>query len=190
EVHALLALMLLLGARLPARIGDLGALTPAADQDRSAWDREWLRCGFVHFERSIAGATETPFHVEAAIAATHVRAPSDAQTDWPTILRLYDRLLGLRDTPIVRLNRAVAIAKVHGPGPALLAVRAIEQARELRSYHLLPATRGWLHCLAGDPAAAATAFEEALRRDCSEPGRRLLGERLTACRRQSSNIST
>ncbi|PYQ97610.1 MAG: RNA polymerase subunit sigma, partial [Acidobacteria bacterium] len=142
RVHALVALMALQGARLPARVDEAGDLVLLADQDRSRWDERLIAIGFHHFDRSIAGADVSEYHVQAAIAATHARAIDSRSVDWPLILELYDQLLSLNASPIVALNRAVAIAKVHGPADALAAVAPLDRDPKLRHYHLLLAVRG------------------------------------------------
>jgi RNA polymerase sigma-70 factor (ECF subfamily) len=183
EVHALLALMLFLGARLPSRTDAAGELLTLAEQDRGRWDAEWLRCGFWHFARSIGGDRLTVWHVEAAIASLHAGAQSYEATDWVGLLREYDRLLQLAPSPIVRLNRAVVLAKVHGPAAGLGELMALQQESALEDYFLMPATRAHLHWQLGDHGAAARALEQALAMPCTEPEKRLLGRRLEACRR-------
>lgn len=181
EVHALLALMLFLGARLPARSDPLGEILTLADQDRSRWDQSWLQCGFEHFRRSIGGDVMTAFHCEAAIASVHAAAPDYLATDWHAVLREYDRLLCFGDSPVVRLNRAVALAKVEGPRAGLGALAEI-QADALTSYLLLPATAAWMRWQLGEHHQAAELFDQALALPCSEPERRLLLRRRDACR--------
>jgi predicted RNA polymerase sigma factor len=182
EVHALLALMLLLGARLPARTDDAGELLTLAEQDRSRWDRSWLQCGFHHFRKSIAGERLTPYHCEAAIASVHAAAADYARTAWPRVLGEYDRLLQLGDSPVVRLNRAVAVAKVQGPAAGLAALDDLRHEQALDDYFLLPATAAYLHWQLGEHAVAAELFGRALLLPSSEPEQRLLRRRLAACR--------
>lgn len=182
-VHALMALMLFLGARTPARRDAAGDLVPLAQQDRSRWRRTWLHCAFDHFRRSIGGPAMTAYHVEAAIASVHATAPTYAATDWSRILREYDRLLTMAPSPIVRLNRAVAVGKVDGPEAGLQALDGLDDDKALDDYFLLGAVRGQLHWERGDFAAAAAALERALTQPCSDPERRLLERRLAACRR-------
>jgi len=184
EVHALLALLLLLGARCPARTDDFGDLLTLAEQDRSKWDRRWLAAGFFHLRQSIGGDVMTPFHCEAAIASVHAAAPNYEATDWPRILREYDRLMAIAPSPVVRLNRAVAVAKVHGPTAALGELRELQHDRSLVDYFLLQATTAQVYWVSGDHAAAAHALEDALESPCSDPERRLLQRRLDACRRR------
>ncbi|MBK8097913.1 MAG: sigma-70 family RNA polymerase sigma factor [Planctomycetes bacterium] len=183
QAHALMALMLLLGARIPARSDDQGDLVPLAQQDRSRWRRTWIEYGFLHFQRSIGDATLTAFHVEAAIASLHAAAPSYAATNWERILREYDRLLALAPSPIVRLNRAVAVGKVHGATAGLATLADLEQDKALDDYFLFGAVRAQMHWELGNLAAATTALRMALAQPCSEPERRLLERRLAACER-------
>src|SRR5471032_1309577 len=114
ETHALLALLHLHTARLPARVADDGSLLVLAAQDRSLWDRAQIRRGLANLEESAAGLHMTRWHLEAGIAAAHALAPSYEATNWPHILELYDALLALDASPIVALNRAVALARVRG----------------------------------------------------------------------------
>jgi len=186
RVHALVALMALQGARLPARVDEAGDLVLLADQDRSRWDERLIAIGFHHFDRSIAGADVSEYHVQAAIAATHARAIDSRSVDWPLILELYDQLLSLNASPIVALNRAVAIAKVHGPADALAAVAPLDRDPKLRHYHLLLAVRGQLLLDLGRSREAADAFRTALTCACTEPERRLLTRRLEACAEHGS----
>ncbi len=186
RVHALVALMALQGARLPARVDEAGDLVLLADQDRSRWDERLIAIGFHHFDRSIAGADVSEYHVQAAIAATHARAIDSRSVDWPLILELYDQLLSLNASPIVALNRAVAIAKVHGPADALAAVAPLDRDPKLRHYHLLLAVRGQLLLDLGRTDDAAEAFRAALACGCTDPERRLLTRRLEACAEHGS----
>jgi RNA polymerase sigma-70 factor (ECF subfamily) len=181
RVHALVALMALQGARLDARLDEGGNLVLLDDQDRSRWDPRLIAMGFHHFDCSIAGGDVSEYHVQAAIAATHTRAPDASSVDWPLILHLYDQLVSLNPSPVVALNRAVAIAKVHGPAAALAALAPLERDRFLRRYHLLLAVRGQLLFELGRSTEAAEAFRSALACECSEPERRFLERRLQMC---------
>src|SRR5262249_52451914 len=127
------------------------------------------------------GTDVSEYHVQAAIAATHARAPDRHAVDWPLILQLYDQLFALNRSPVVALNRAVAIARVHGPAAALAAIEPIERDPKLRHYHLLLAVRGQLLSDVGQPSDAAACYRAALACDCSEPERRFLTRRLEAC---------
>lgn len=181
RVHALVALMALEGARSPARVDEAGDLVLLADQDRSQWDRSLIALGFHHFDRSIAGSEVSEYHVQAAIAATHARSAGAQSTDWPLILELYDQLLAIHDSPVVALNRAVAVAKVHGPAAALEAIEPLSADPKLRDYYLLLALRGHLLLELGRSNRAAESFEAALACRCSEPERRFLRRKLTEC---------
>tara|TARA_R110002072_G_scaffold4174_1_gene29326 strand:- start:68 stop:1354 length:1287 start_codon:yes stop_codon:yes gene_type:complete len=182
--HALLALLLMLGSRIPARTNDRGDLITLAQQDRSKWDRRWIACGFHHFKLSISGREMTAYHCEAAIASHHAIATTYADTDWQNILDEYDRLLTIAPSPIVRLNRAVAVGKVHGASAGLQELKHLEHDQALHDYFLLGAVTAQLHWERGDHAPAVTALEHALSQPCSDPERRLLEQRLQACRNQ------
>ncbi|TAL01054.1 MAG: sigma-70 family RNA polymerase sigma factor, partial [Verrucomicrobia bacterium] len=136
ETHALLALMLLNAARIPARTDDAGNLLLLKEQDRARWDQAMIARGMFHFARSAAGETITEYHLQAGIAACHCTARDFASTDWPQILSLYDRLIAMDGSPIVALNRAVAVAQVHGPKAGIEAVAAIRDGEALKSYYL------------------------------------------------------
>lgn len=182
-VHALIALMYLLGARLPARVDEAGEVLTLVQQDRSRWDRRWLSAGFAHFRMSIAGDELTALHAEAAIASLHAGAPDAARTDWPAIRREYDRLLALRDDPVARLNRAVAVAKTDGPAAGLAALEELADDGPLAAYSLRLATRAQFCWLLGRHAEAEQALVGALALPCSAPERRLLERRLVSVRR-------
>lgn len=137
RVHALAALMLLNGARLPARTDAAGRIRRLEEQDRSEWDRGMIGRGIWHLGQSAAGSEVTDFHLQAGIAAVHCGAPDYASTNWEQILELYDRLIAIDDSPVVALNRAVAVAQVHGPRAGLDAIEAIRNQQALESYHLL-----------------------------------------------------
>jgi RNA polymerase sigma-70 factor (ECF subfamily) len=181
RVHALVALMALQAARLPARVDEAGDLVLLDDQDRRRWDERLIAIGFHHFDRSIAGNEVSEYHVQAAIAATHARAIDSRSVEWTLILELYDQLLSLNSSPIVALNRAVALARVRGPAEALAAIEPLGRDPKLRHYHLLLALRGQLLLELGRRGEAAAAFKGALACACSEPERRLLLRRLEAC---------
>ncbi len=174
RVHALVALMALQAARLSARVDEAGDLVLLDDQDRGRWDDELLAVGFHHFDRAIAGPDVTEYHVQAAIAATHARGVDPQSVDWRLILQLYDQLLAINSSPVVALNRAVAVAKVHGAGQALPLVERLVADPKLRHYHLLLAVRGHLLQELGRPGEAAECFRAALDCACSEPERRFL----------------
>jgi RNA polymerase sigma-70 factor, ECF subfamily len=189
RVHALVALMALQAARLQARIDDAGDLILLDFQDRSRWDQQLIALGFHHFDKAIGGDEVSEYHVQAAIAATHARAASPEITDWRIILRLYDELHSMNPSPVIALNRAVAVAKVHGPAEALAAIEPLADDLKLRDYYLLLAVRGHLLLELGDPATAATCFRSALECSCSEPERRFLGRMLESCDRGGKKAS-
>jgi RNA polymerase sigma-70 factor (ECF subfamily) len=170
KAHALAALLHLQGARLASRVDAEGNLLLLSEQDRSAWDRGMIAAGFRHLDRSARGDELSVYHLEAGIAAAH----NAGETDWPEILRLYDLLLAAKPSPVVALNRAVALAMVEGPEAGLAALAPIR----LDDYYLLPATEGELHARAGHPHEAAEAFYRALEMTCPEPVRRRLAERM------------
>ncbi len=178
EVHALGALLSFQASRLPARIDLDGNLALLAEQDRSRWDRELIRRGFRHLERAAEGVRATRYHLEAGIAAQHALASTAADTDWGVILGLYDQLLELNPSPIVALNRAVALARAQGPDAGLEALDRLDDAKALRGYYLLPATRAELWLQKGEPEVAAEGFRQALECRCSDPERRFLESRL------------
>lgn len=179
--HALVALMALQAARLPARTDEAGDIVLLKFQDRSLWDQRLIALGFHHFDRSMSGNHVSEYHVQAAIAATHARATRDELTDWPAILHLYDELIEIRNSSVIALNRAVAVSKVHGPAQALAAIEPLEQSRDLRKYYLLLAVRGQFLLDLGRRGEAADCYRDALQCRCSEPERRFLQRKLEEC---------
>jgi RNA polymerase sigma-70 factor (ECF subfamily) len=173
EAIGLLALMLLCESRVPARGG--GDLVLLRDQDRSLWDRALIAEGhslvLACFRRGRMG----PFQLQAAIHGVHCAAPTYDDTDWPAIVRYYDRLLAITPTPVVVLNRAIAVAETEGPAAALGLVDAV--AEELDSYHLLHATRGALLQQLGNTADAAEAYARAANLAPTAPESRFLSQR-------------
>ncbi len=181
RVCALVALMCFLAARVPARLQISGELQLLADQDRQLWDRALTAQGFSYFERSMRGEQESPYHLQAAIAALHASAPDYASTDWPAICRLYDRLLEVQPSAIVRLNRCVAVSFLQGPRAGLRCLESLSDEPSLRRYHLLPAVRGALCLQLGEWERAAGCYREALACACSETERRFLEGKLAEC---------
>jgi RNA polymerase sigma-70 factor (ECF subfamily) len=182
RVHALVAVMALQAARLPARIDEAGDLILLEDQDRARWDQHLIAFGFHHFDRAMTGDQVSEYHVQAAIAATHARGDS---MNWPIILDLYDQLFALNASPVVALNRAVAIARVRGPMEALKEIEMLAHDPKLRQYYLYLAVRGHLLLDLGRRAEAAECFRAALDCRCSQPERRFLRRKLDeaeACR--------
>lgn len=181
EVHALLALMCFCGARLPARSGEAGEVLTMAQQDRSRWDQEWVRCGFAQFQASIGGPILSVYHVEAAIASVHALARSYAETDWAAILKNYDFLARLQVSPVASLNRVVALSKVEGLRAGLDALAELEEEGTLARYPLFHSLKAQLEWAAGARDRAGQAFARALELPLTDPERRLLEHRRAAC---------
>ncbi len=181
QVSALLALMCFHAARFDARVDGEGHLRLLRDQDRTRWDRDLVAEGLRWLARSATGEQLTALHLEAGIAAAHCQAESYATTDWQTILRLYDLLVGLSPSPVFVLNRAIALAEVRGPQAGLDALETLVASDALARYHLLPATVGELHLRLGDRDTAARHFATALALAPSPAERHLLREKLAAC---------
>ncbi|HEY0371431.1 MAG TPA: sigma-70 family RNA polymerase sigma factor [Thermoanaerobaculia bacterium] len=182
EAHALLALMLLHAARLPARVDSAGELATLEEQDRALWDQAMLAEGLRALGRSATGERLTPYHVEAAIASYHAIAPAFEETDWRAVVGHYDQLYELKGTPVVALNRAVAIAMAEGPLAGLAAIEGIATHPALRDYLPLPVITGELHLRAGNRERAAEQFTRALELPATLPEKRFLLRKLTACR--------
>ncbi|PKW13736.1 RNA polymerase sigma factor [Saccharopolyspora spinosa] len=177
ETAGLLALMLLTDARRPARTGPDGELVPLAEQDRSGWDRRLISEGIELISRTLPRGQVGPYQLQAAIAAVHDEAEDAESTDWPQILVLYELLEQTAPNPVVTLNRAVAVAMVHGPSAGLELLATLEADKRIARHHRLFATRAHLLELLGERAAAADAFREAARRTTSAPERRHLTAR-------------
>jgi RNA polymerase sigma-70 factor (ECF subfamily) len=160
EVRGLLALLLLLHSRRAARISADGALVRLADQDRRLWDRDQIAEGQAIVRACVRRARPGPYQVQAAINAVHSVAPSFDSTDWQAILTLYDQLYALTPTPVVALNRAVALAEVRGPAAGLTAVDDLRSSG-LDSYYLFHATRANLLRRLGRTEEAAAAYATA-----------------------------
>ena len=176
--HALLALMMLQAARLPARTLADGTLAVLSEQNRELWDRKLITLGMRHFGESAAGDTITTYHLQAEIAAIHATSISETDTDWSKLVELYDDLYKLEPTPIVLLNRAIAISRAHGPQAGLAALEQIDTHNALRNYHLLPAVAAELWKQAGDRERAADSYRRALECPCSAPERTFLESQL------------
>ena len=184
KTHALLALMLLNGARLPARVDAEGNMLRLKEQDRSCWDRAMIAHGLFHLGQSATGDEITEYHLQAGIAACHCAARDYESTDWAQILSLYDRLVQFDDSPVVALNRAVAVANVHGPGAGLEAVAGIQNREKLDSYYLLYAVLGEFQAQLNDPRAAAGYFRKSLQLAETKSEQRFLSKRFRACEAQ------
>jgi RNA polymerase sigma-70 factor (ECF subfamily) len=170
EVIGLLALMLLIAARRPARTGAGGALVPLAQQERTLWDRDLISEGQGLVRFCLRRNTPGPYQIQAAINAVHSDAPSGPETDWRQILALYDQLLVFDASPVVALNRAVALSEVEGPAAGLRAVEGLP----LEPYYLFHAVRADLLRRSGRHAEAAIAYESALARTDNEAERAFL----------------
>jgi RNA polymerase sigma-70 factor (ECF subfamily) len=181
ETLALAALMHLHAARLPSRLDALGDLNTFAGQDRSKWDRSLVAAGQRLLERAAAGAEVTAYHVEAAIAWFHAAAPRAEDTDWASIVTLYDTLLTLRPSPVIALNRAIAIAQHEGPERGLEEIHAIAGRERLDAYPFYAAALGELELRSGRLEAARGHFRAALARARSPMERRFFALRLEAC---------
>ncbi|MEZ0471812.1 RNA polymerase sigma factor [Luteimonas salinilitoris] len=178
EVHGLVALMELQASRLGARTGADGAPVLLPDQDRGKWDHLLIGRGLEALERAgRLGDVRGPYALQAAIAACHARAPSAEATDWPRIVALYDTLSELVPSPVIELNRAVALAMAHGPQAGLDLADQLREVAALANYHLLPAVRGDLLAKLDRHAEAKSEFERAAALAGNEPERRLLLER-------------
>jgi RNA polymerase sigma-70 factor (ECF subfamily) len=178
EALGLLALLLLHDARRSARVDPSGDLVPLDEQDRTRWDRAAVDEGLAVLDAALRRGEPGPYQVQAAIAACHASAPEAASTDWPQIATLYRELARMVPSPVVALNRAVAVAMADGPLAGLALVRDIEESGALAGYHLLAATRADLLRRLGRRAEAAAAYRDALDLATAEPERRYLARRL------------
>jgi len=191
EVHGLVALMEFHSSRLRARTGPTGAPVLLLDQDRRAWDRLHINRGDAALARAEAlGATKGSYTLQAAIAACHARSFRPEETDWAQVVTLYGELARRAPSPIVELNRAVAISMASGPGPALHLVDQLVETGTLERYHLLYSVRGDLLDKLGRPAEAAGEFERAARLATNMPERELSERRARASRARAAAGAT
>jgi RNA polymerase sigma factor (sigma-70 family) len=185
EVHGLVALMEIQASRSRARVGPAGEPIVLFDQNRSLWDQLLIRRGLAALERAQpANSARGPYVLQAAIAACHARARTPAETDWPRIVALYDDLAKLTPSPVVELNRAVAVAMAFGPQAGLDLVDALTSEPSLANYHLLPSVRGDFLNKLGRIAEARAEFERAASLTRNARERDLLLDRARACRVQ------
>ncbi len=189
RTHALIALMLLNAARFRARTDSEGNILLLREQDRNTWDREMIARGVQHLSMSAAGDELTPYHLQAAIAACHCVAGDYESTDWEKILSLYDQLLELNDSPVVALNRAVALANVHGPQAGIEAVRSIKHGHQLDSYYLLYAVLGEFESQLNHFPAAVEHFGRALSLTDVTSEQSFLKKRLRDCDERSVGVT-
>jgi predicted RNA polymerase sigma factor len=178
EVLGLVALMRLHLARADSRFRADGSLVLLPDQDRSAWDRAAITEASRLLERTLRMRRPGPYQIQAAIIACHAMAPTYDATDWAEVVALYDRLMALTPTPVVALNRTLALAELRGPAEALAALRPLDG--RLAGYHLYHAARGLLLRRLGQNDAAREAERRALSLTSNPAERRLLEERLAA----------
>ena len=181
ETRALAALMHLHAAKLEARLDAEGDLNPLLEQDRSRWNSKLVAEGLALLDRSAAGPVVSPFHVEAAIAAAHATARSVEDTDWGAIVGLYDRLMAIAPSPVVALNRAIAIGQRDGPESGIKALRAVADADRLRSYPFYQAAFGELELRRGHREAAREYFSAAVGLARNDAERRFLERRVRLC---------
>ena len=182
EVHGIVALMEIQASRLRARVGPSGEPILLLDQDRAHWDRLLIRRGLAALERADRlGGALGPYALQAAIAACHARAATAAETDWPRIVALYDAVAQLAPSPVVELNRAVAVGMAFGPAAGLDLVDALVSEPSLKAYHLLPAVRGDLLRKLGRSEEARAEFERAASLTGNVRERELLQRRAAEC---------
>ncbi len=178
EVLGLLALMLLQDSRRDARTDEHGDIVPLDEQDRTRWDAAEIVEGVDRLDAALRREQPGPNQVQAAIAACHATAATAEDTDWPEIAALYGTLVRMNPSPVIELNRAVAVAMADGPDAGLLIIEQLEAGGALAGYHLLPATRADLLRRLGRPDEAATAYRAALELATTDSERRFLGRRL------------
>jgi predicted RNA polymerase sigma factor len=181
EVHGLVALMEIQASRSRARVGPSGEPILLLEQDRGRWDQLLIRRGLAALERAEElGGGQGPYALQAAIAACHARARTASETDWARIAGIYDDLVQLLPSPVVELNRAMAVAMAFGPAAGIELVDALASEPVLKNYHLLPSVRGDLLSKLGRLDEARTEFERAASLTRNERERALLLERAAA----------
>jgi RNA polymerase sigma-70 factor (ECF subfamily) len=187
--YALAALMTLTAARLPARTDSSCNLVTLFDQDRSRWNRAQISEGMQLLELSASGTEITAYHIEAAIASVHAAAQRAQDTDWSRIISLYDALMQINATPIVALNRAIAVAQRDGPQNALNEIKGISNLERFARYPFYPATLGVLEQSLGNRERARQHFQEALEKARNAMERRFFEQRLAVCEALSARPS-
>ena len=187
EVHGLVALMEIQASRLRARKGPSGEIIKLNDQNRALWDQLLIRRGLAALERAEKlGGAQGPYALQAAIAACHARALTPEETDWARIAALYETLATLLPSPVIELNRAIALAMAFGPAVGLELIDALTSEPSLKTYHLLPSVRGDLLARLGRFDEAQAEFERAASLTRNARERELLSERAAECRRESA----
>ena len=182
RTHALVALMLLDAARLLARVDTEGNILRLKEQERSKWSRPMIERGILHLGQAAVGNELSEYHIEAGIAACHCMAEDYESTDWSRILSLYDQWTKMNSSPVIALNRAVAVANVNGPGAGLEAVEAIRSRRELDSYYLLYAVLGEFEAQLNHFESAAAHFRKASQLTEVKSEREFLSKKVRAFR--------
>jgi len=178
ECVGLLSLMLLQESRRAARTSPTGELILLEQQDRSLWNREQIAEGMALIEKAMSSRPFGPYTLQAAIASVHANAESSAATDWQQIVALYDQLLRIQPSPVVQLNRAVAIAMFDGPESGLIHIDALLDHGELENYYLAHSARADLYRRLGRTAEARESYEKALALTQQEPERQFLQDRI------------
>jgi RNA polymerase sigma-70 factor (ECF subfamily) len=186
--HAVLALMLFNNARTAARMDEHGNLLLLRDQDRTKWDQTMIARGMFHFAQSVAGGELSEYQLQAAITACHCVARDYASTDWKQILALYDRLLELDHSPVTALNRAVAVAEVHGPGVAIEGLKSIPNRSALELFYLYYSVLGDFEVRLGNWSAAANYLAKALDLAELDSEKTFLTKRLRAVEQELKKI--
>jgi len=186
KTHALLALLCFQAARLVARTYEDGSICQLEEQDRSSWDAGLISRGFHFLDLSASGTELTRYHIEAAIASCHCAASSFEETDWRMIVALYEKLVSIYDSPVVRLNRAIAVGFADGAAAALGELERIKNGGELARYYLLYASLGEFRLRSGDYSAAKLDFETAARMCRSAKEKEFLRRRIDRCEVQSA----
>ncbi|HYO83841.1 MAG TPA: DUF6596 domain-containing protein, partial [Bryobacteraceae bacterium] len=174
EIDGLLALMLLTHARRLARTSPDGEPIPLDKQDRTQWDRNLIAEGIARIESALAQRSVGPYQLQAMVAAVHDQATTAADTDWAQIMGLYELLIRIADSPVVRLNHAVAVAMARGPHEGLLLVENIRHDERLKNHHRVYAVLGHLHEMAGDATSALVHYRAAALKTASLPERNYL----------------
>jgi predicted RNA polymerase sigma factor len=188
EVHGLIALMEIQASRSRARVNPAGEPILLFDQDRTRWDQLLIRRGLAALDRAAKlGGTPSPYVLQGEIAACHARARVPAETDWQRIVALYGELAELTPSPVIELNRAVAVGMAFGPAAGLEIIDALSSEPSLENYHLLPSVRGDLLAKLGRGNEARTEFERAASLTRNVRERKLLLERAGACANESAS---
>lgn len=188
--NALHALLLLHAARFPARLAEDGSILLLENQDRSRWNRTMIEWGIFYLNESAAGKDLSEFHLQAGIAACHCLASSYEATDWQRILSLYDLLIGINHSPVVALNRAVALGRVEGPQSGLKAVEEIQNQKAIGSYYLLYAILAEFNMQLSKFPDAATNFRKALDLTTVRSEQIFLKSKLQKCEQAGTRLET